>query len=92
MSKRWLWNFCAVCVVVLYCAALVAITGCASVKMTKVGEDVTWTSKTLWKDIDSVESEAEGKDFKFGLGSSSNPMSDEQAQAMACLLNPAACK
>ena len=90
MSKRWFNNFCAVCVVVLYCAILVATTGCASVKMTKTGDDLTWESRTWFKDIQGVEAGADG--FDFSLGSSTGNMSVEQTEALACVLNPEACK
>ena len=70
------------------------LAGCASVSMTKTGEDVTWSSRTLWKDIQGVEASAASPagDFNFGLGSSTSQLTPEQVQAFACILNPQACK
>lgn len=67
------------------------LQGCATVTMTKSGEDITWTSKTLWKDLDTVDAQAIGKEgnFTFGLGASGSALTPEQ---VACLISPAACK
>ena len=92
MSKRWFRNFCAVCVVALYCVALLALNGCAMVDMTKTGADITWSSKTLWKDIKAVEAGTDSSDFNFSMGSSTNGMTAEQTQALLCLRDPTACK
>jgi hypothetical protein len=61
--------------------------------MTKTGEDVTWTSKTLFKDIQGVEAGAisEAGNFNFMLGNSTGTFSPQQAQALMCVLNPGAC-
>lgn len=66
------------------------LSGCATVTMTKSGEDITWTSKTLWKDLDAVDAQAIGKEgnFTFGLGASGSALTAAQ---IACLINPAFC-
>lgn len=68
-----------------------ALQSCASVTMTKTGDNITWSSKTLWKDIDQVDAQAIGVDgnFTFGLGSSGAALTPAQ---VACLISPAACK
>lgn len=94
MSKRWFNNFLAVCVVALFCTALLSLGGCAIVEVEKkIDGTFVWKSKTLWKDIEEVDaSDAKAEGFKFKLGRSSNSMTDAQANAIACLSNPAACK
>lgn len=69
---------------------IVILSGCGKVKMTKTGEDITWESTTWFKDLDAVEAGSDG--FDFNMGSSKSAMTQEQAQALACLRNPEACK
>lgn len=75
-------------------ATTLFLSGCATVTMTKTGENVTWKSTTLWKDLDAVDAQAIGKDgnFTFGLGASDSSLTAEQMQAVICLFTPAACK
>lgn len=76
---------------ILLLIAILLMPGCATVTMTKSGEDITWTSKTLWKDLDAVDAQAIGKDgnFTFGLGASGSTLTPAQ---LACLVDPAFCK
>ncbi len=80
-----------VVLVALAFAMLVLLASCGTVTMTKTGDDITWKSRTLFKDIQDVQANAAPDAFDFSLGSSSGNLSVEQTQALACVLSPAAC-
>lgn len=69
------------------------LSGCATVEMTKSGDEVTWTSRTLWKDIDTVGAQSVGRDgnFTFDLGSSGSALTPQEVMKLTCALNPSWC-
>ena len=72
---------------------LLVLQGCATVEMTKNGDDITWTSRTLWKDIETVGAQAiaEKGNFTFDMGSSGSAMTPEEVVKLTCALNPSWC-
>jgi len=56
MSKRWVNNFLAVCVVILFLAILLVSAGCASTKLTYNPEGTTtWESWTFLKNVKDAD-------------------------------------
>lgn len=76
--------------IVLTFAVIVAIlsTGCATTEMSKTPNgDMTWKSRTLWKDISDIDAEADGIRFRMG-----NSVSADDARMLLalCLVVPTA--
>lgn len=53
MSKRMAHNLIAALVVVLYWCVLIVTAGCSTVELTRTGESVTLTYKTLFTKIET---------------------------------------
>lgn len=79
---------------ILLILLLLILQGCATVTMTKNGDDITWTSRTLWKDIDTVGAQAIGQEgnFTFDLGSSGSALTPQEVMRLTCALNPSWCE
>jgi hypothetical protein len=86
MNTRWFNNFVAICIVFILLIVAVMLAGCGSVKV-KQSPDGTFefSSKTLWKDIESAEFES--GDFDGSLGSSTSA-DDARSLAALCILFP----
>ena len=67
MSKRWLYNFIAVCIVVVILSVMVAMLGCASVEYTanRQAQTETLEVKTLFKSLDGLWSERGDNGFRL---------------------------
>lgn len=75
-------------VAVLTALLLTLTTGCATTKMEYVpGGQVSWSSKTLWKDIQEVD--VEWGEMSATLGSSTG---NGREEVIACLLAPQLCQ
>jgi len=69
MNKRWLKNFVAVCVVLLFLALLLLVTSCATTELTyDPNGKTTWKSTTFLKDV--KDAHVEWGPFSATLGSS----------------------
>lgn len=69
---------------------LLTLSGCASVEVTKDGDNFSWKSSTLFKDVQEVK--ANGGGFDFSLGSSTSTLTPEQSAALACLFASVLCQ
>jgi hypothetical protein len=79
MSKRWFYNFCAVCVVILFCAALLTLSGCTSLDVKKEGDNWDVSYDALFRDLKDLHvkiDKEDGVNVHLGSAETSDEVGD----------------